>query len=995
MDTFGIHRDVETTSSGDVTTPIHDALNWRYRRFSYNASKTLLGGLIKDYKGDTWQVVTNRPNGKGRYYCCAKGEGAKALFLNTESNGMRHWHDVFVDLTTPIVITEGAGKTGALMTCGYYAIGLFGVQSFTKDGELLPDLKQIDWNGREVVIAFDEDEKQKTRITVSKATFKLVKLLEAQGAKCRIAEWHHAEGKGIDDVMVQQGWKRVEEIIGTAPETDVAKLTLYFDRWKLLRKPNVKVNAKYLPDIAFPQAGAIFLKSPKGTGKSYQLANIVKEAIDKDRRVLNITHRINLGKALCQDMGLPWIDDLTSPTNSFGLCIDSLHPESKAKINIADYAGATVVMDEIEQLYEHLLNSRTCKNKRGEILKTLRGLFQFVIMTGGRIVFADADLSDYSIRFFHELMGEVQTEIFVVHNAYSEGGYRAVVFDQPAPNHLLNEVAAAFRDTAADEDTGKPKARLYVACDAQKHGSQNGTINLEAWFGKKFPNARILRIDSNSLGDKDHPAYKCIDRINEIILAYDIVITSPSVGTGVSIGSNDRAKEPTPLFGAVIGVFNGVIAENSIRQALMRVRNLSVPRFVWVGRAIGFSGNGAVTASGLIKGLRDVADFIKAGVENLIWGSLDVKNASFDTLGIDGWARIASRRNHGLYKLEETLILGLQGEGCEVEVVTEIDEVDKDLAKFTKVERKRIRLEKQRKYCEAVANALNLSEEEYEKLKFAAKTETEQHSIVKYDLRKLYGIEPTLGLVVAHEEDRVYGKWRLRFAFQNGVEAAKKVDFKSLDYFAKNDGTLQDLRLLTAKVMILNHFEIDKLLADRDREFLATDEDVIKLAKMAYQHRDHLKNVLGMTLTDRGLDEDGKVKKPIDVLKSFFKKLGFDLESDRYREDGQLVRGYMIKEDAPELNQVFAVWQQDLDARLREFDRDVKVSEINAKKAKIEELKQNPNFVELATDWAEAFKSGVQDLVAESWLVGLSQDLLNLAMEIPSFAASVNRVRTV
>jgi alkylated DNA repair dioxygenase AlkB len=46
---------------------------------------------------------------------------------------------------------------------------------------------------------------------------------------------------------------------------------------------------------------------------------------------------------------------------------------------------------------------------------------------------------------------------------------------------------------------------------------------------------RILRIDSESVSDPNHPAFGCISHLNEILTQYDLVIASPSLETGVSI----------------------------------------------------------------------------------------------------------------------------------------------------------------------------------------------------------------------------------------------------------------------------------------------------------------------------------------------------------------------------------------------------------------------------------------------------------------------------
>jgi hypothetical protein len=63
----------------------------------------------------------------------------------------------------------------------------------------------------------------------------------------------------------------------------------------------------------------------------------------------------------------------------FGLCIDSLHPGSKAKFDLTDndaFDGCILVIDECEQVLKHLLNSATLKSNRAEIVHQLKILCQ-------------------------------------------------------------------------------------------------------------------------------------------------------------------------------------------------------------------------------------------------------------------------------------------------------------------------------------------------------------------------------------------------------------------------------------------------------------------------------------------------------------------------------------------------------------------------------------------------------------------------------------------
>ncbi len=70
-----------------------------------------------------------------------------------------------IDGRSPIFVTEGEKKALALSQLDLAAIGLGGVYGWkSKDIEgLIADLAQIEWDGRDVYVVFDYDEKPKTR----------------------------------------------------------------------------------------------------------------------------------------------------------------------------------------------------------------------------------------------------------------------------------------------------------------------------------------------------------------------------------------------------------------------------------------------------------------------------------------------------------------------------------------------------------------------------------------------------------------------------------------------------------------------------------------------------------------------------------------------------------------------------------------------------------------------------------------------------------------
>jgi len=103
---------------------------------------------------------------------------------------------------------------------------------------------------------------------------------------------------------------------------------------------------------------------------------------------------------LCDRFGIQFLNEMTSKEDwleasymGLGLCIDSLHPESKAKIDLTvdnDFDKCILIVDECEQVVSHLLHSSTLKSKRAEInsqLKIVKTLQKFIWLTLNYLIF--------------------------------------------------------------------------------------------------------------------------------------------------------------------------------------------------------------------------------------------------------------------------------------------------------------------------------------------------------------------------------------------------------------------------------------------------------------------------------------------------------------------------------------------------------------------------------------------------------------------------------
>ncbi|MDL5052643.1 bifunctional DNA primase/helicase, partial [Oscillatoria laete-virens NRMC-F 0139] len=291
--------------------------------------------------------------------------------------------------------------------------------------------------------------------------------------------------------------------------------------FELTYKPALSLNQRYLGDLPSPigVSGSAFAK---GTGKTHALKSLVNQSQATGRKHLLLTHRIATGKAISSDTGITWDGDRSPEAQEMkrlfghGQCVDSLHKKCSANFDPHNWEGAVVIIDEVEQVIWHVLNSSTCKDKRIEILKNLRALLQCVISTGGLIIVQDADLSDWSLNFIRA-QARLEIQPWIVTNDYkaTDSTYDATFFDtQSDPGIAKNDPSELLRSAAQEVNAG---GKVFIALDAQKPKSIWGSRNIEKFLQRQCPQARIIRIDRETLGNPHHAAHGCEERINETV----------------------------------------------------------------------------------------------------------------------------------------------------------------------------------------------------------------------------------------------------------------------------------------------------------------------------------------------------------------------------------------------------------------------------------------------------------------------------------------------
>lgn len=139
----------------------------------------------------------------------------------------RSWAEVMADPTAPLYITEGELKAAAATARGMPTIGLGGVdvwRSQKRKLPLLPQLEEVAWKGRKVVILFDSD--AATNPDVTRAQRQLSRTLLERGADPVIAALPMTKtGKkqGLDDYLLEHDPADLQKLIDKAAPLESAQ----------------------------------------------------------------------------------------------------------------------------------------------------------------------------------------------------------------------------------------------------------------------------------------------------------------------------------------------------------------------------------------------------------------------------------------------------------------------------------------------------------------------------------------------------------------------------------------------------------------------------------------------------------------------------------------------------------------------------------------------------------------------------------------------------
>ncbi|RWE84229.1 MAG: hypothetical protein EOS63_03655 [Mesorhizobium sp.] len=291
--------------------------------------------------------------------------------------------------------------------------------------------------------------------------------------------------------------------------------------------------------------GATFIRSPKGSGKTKRLQDLVSQ---ERGRILLIGHRRTLIRSTCNDLGLECYlteGESNRSQDRYGICLDSL---MKVK---TDKPYDYILIDESEQVLAHFLSS-TMAEKRLPVLHRLMHL----ISSAKSVIALDADLSWNSFRRICEWRSkpdQLGNNRLIINTFRDEG--RGTIHMVPTKRQLVGEIHNAIAE-------GK---RCFVTAN------NRGFIEkLEKSILAKSPEVALIAITSTTVQREDELIKSFLANPKLEAPKYQVVLASPSLGTGVDF----TFKRECDRFDIVFGMFDPLLLTHmDCDQQLARVRS--------------------------------------------------------------------------------------------------------------------------------------------------------------------------------------------------------------------------------------------------------------------------------------------------------------------------------------------------------------------------------------------------------------------------------------
>lgn len=518
--------------------------------------------------------------------------------------------------------------------------------------------------------------------------------------------------------------------------------------------PHHDLNERFLPSMGL-ELGRTLVKSPKGTGKTEYLNNVIRDANKRGWSVLLIGHRRTLIHASADRLGLEcYLDREPSKKKNprmFAISVDSI-----VKLSTKQDKYDVVLIDESEQVFSHLI-ADTMDIAR----KRLAYMFvQHFIRAAKSVVALDADLNRITLRALqtfgsHNPLGDTH---YTLNQHKSTSGQICLY---KSKNHLIGEL----------RDSVRTNERCFV-CSNSKKVVEELTLALQMEFGEAL---KILSITSANSGDDKIVEF--IKNIQTRITDYQVVIVSPAISSGIDI----TIPDDLPGIDSVYGLFESRVNTHfDIDQQLSRVRSPKNSPRVWISPET-FQFETEIdpikidlAESGLIPG-------VLTGIEKSGDPIYD-----FDDPYLNLYAEILASQRASKNQLASNFRLLREYNGWTIVEVESDDEVKTHGSRISKegrAARETLRIQ-------SILNAEEMDEEAADVLNDRSKskvslTSAEQFALARYNIKQFYRLPISEELIARDNE----GRLQQQIILLESVVSESKRDVQSIKAASSSSAT--------------------------------------------------------------------------------------------------------------------------------------------------------------------------------------------------------------
>jgi hypothetical protein len=382
---------------------------------------------------------------------------------------------------------------------------------------------------------------------------------------CKATFWPNGERDNYDFTAFDRLFE--ERRLGQ-PESDADSIGL--GRFFPSQSKFERFQERYLPTIGY-RPGITMVKSPKGSGKTQALSSLIDDIragrfrgdIAPNERALSVLligHRQSLIREAAAKLGLQFYLDKGDAGDrnlrTLAVCLDSLPKYNESGASALDGRRPKpydlVILDESEQVLSHLTGD-TIARRYG--MERCFDALMYEVANAKAVIALDADL------------GLVTAHAMRTMRPQDWHSRCRIILNAPVVQ-MKNRVMQVYKSRQFLEarviEAIKRGERCFIVSNAKKYVEAMHRMILNACGDA----VTIRTITSDN--SRDVAIVDFIKNIKTAILTVQVVIASPSIGTGVDITFPGGARMVDRVFGFFYPFVN---THTDIDQQLCRVRN--------------------------------------------------------------------------------------------------------------------------------------------------------------------------------------------------------------------------------------------------------------------------------------------------------------------------------------------------------------------------------------------------------------------------------------